>query len=180
MGRMHSSPGVPSPSALSVSKIHSTQVCLTRSVPLSGSLSLLGVSSSRYPPALFHAGDALGVLPSGLPPLVRYGTLSSLVTLLPLDAMPTRVNRSRQRRPPPTFSSPGLRLGSSASGFYSLPEAAPRSSVLPSERGRCPLGLCSPLGFSLSLRRTPLPAFSSLAISPTQRYFFALDMASES
>lgn len=60
--------GVSSPSALEVSKVHSTRACLTRYGPLPGFLSLLGAFSSRYPPALFRAGSALGVLPSGLFP----------------------------------------------------------------------------------------------------------------
>lgn len=82
----HPSPGVSFPSAHEVPKVHSPRVCLTRYAPLSGFLSLLGNSSSRYPPALFRAGNAPGILPSGLLPLVGYGTLSSLVALLSLEA----------------------------------------------------------------------------------------------
>lgn len=82
----HPSHGVSFPSAHEVPKVHSTRICLTRYVPLSGFFSLLGGYSSRYPPALFHAVNARGILPSGLLPPVGYGTLSGLVTFLSLEA----------------------------------------------------------------------------------------------
>jgi len=49
------------PSAHELRRIHSTPVCLTGYVPSSGFLALTTVSSSPERPALFHAGNALGV-----------------------------------------------------------------------------------------------------------------------
>lgn len=57
-------------------------------VPLLGFFSLLGVSSSRNRPALFHAGNAPGVLPPGLFPLGGCASLSGFATLLPLESGP--------------------------------------------------------------------------------------------
>jgi hypothetical protein len=78
--------GILPPKALEESEVHSPRACLTRYVPLPGFHTLLGVSSSRNRPVLFHTGNAPGVSPSGLFPLHGYGTLSSLVTLLTLPS----------------------------------------------------------------------------------------------
>jgi hypothetical protein len=59
------------PSATSVLEARSSRSCLLRHLPTSGFLTLLPVSFFQYLPALFHAGAAHGVLPSGLFPLTE-------------------------------------------------------------------------------------------------------------
>jgi hypothetical protein len=54
---------------ISSSRAHSPRACLTRYVAPSGFLNLLTLSFSRSRPALFHAGNALGVTPSRAFPL---------------------------------------------------------------------------------------------------------------
>jgi hypothetical protein len=63
-----SSPGVWAPSAASELEARFTRVCLTRHLPTSGFRTLLPVSILQHLPALFHAGTAHGVFPSGLFP----------------------------------------------------------------------------------------------------------------
>lgn len=66
---------------------HSSRVCLARYVALSGFLSLLAPYFSRRLPALFHAGNALGVPPSrAFPPRQAGDTFSGPHALLPLAA----------------------------------------------------------------------------------------------
>jgi len=63
--------GVLSPSAFSVPEARFPRVCLTRHLPSSGFLTLLTTCFLRNPPAMFQAGNALGVFPSGLLPLAK-------------------------------------------------------------------------------------------------------------
>jgi hypothetical protein len=69
--RNRHSRGVPSLSAHAASGVHSTRACLTRYVPPPGFLTLLTASSSRRPPALFHAGGTRRVSPFGAFPFRR-------------------------------------------------------------------------------------------------------------
>jgi hypothetical protein len=146
--------GVFSPSALEVSKVHSPRGCLPRYVPLSGFLSLLGVFSSRYPPALFHAGNALGVLPSGLLPPVGYETLSGPLTLLPLGAKDASVDDTacvalHGLCPSAELWHPRLQ------GFAPRRKPFRQLAVLPARCGRCPPGLFFPSrAFSPSATKT--------------------------
>lgn len=113
---------------------HLARVCLTRYVALSGFLSLLALCFSRRLPALFHAGNALGVPPSrAFPPRQAGDTFSGPHALLPLAAA--------------YGSTPGpqARRGSVA--------AACRISGLAA--ARCSPGLSSPPGFSLLPRWDP-------------------------
>lgn len=59
------------PSALPELETRTTRACLTRLLPTSGFCTLLTVYVLQNPPALFHAGHALGVLPSGLFPFAE-------------------------------------------------------------------------------------------------------------
>jgi len=111
---------------------HSARVCLTRYVALSGSLSLLALSFSRRLPALFHAGNALGVLPSRAFPPRQAGT--SFRCPLPSCRWPPRTARLQGLRPD---VGPLLRRP-----YSGLAEA------------RCPPGLSSPPGSS------PLPRWN--------------------
>jgi len=63
--------GLRSPSALSALEARSTPVCLAGHLPSSGFRTLLTVCFFQNLPALFHAGNALGVFPSGLFPLTE-------------------------------------------------------------------------------------------------------------
>jgi hypothetical protein len=65
------SPGVWSPTAYEATGARSTRAYLTRHLPPTGFLTLLTVSFSRSPLALFHASAAHGVHPSGLFPLTE-------------------------------------------------------------------------------------------------------------
>jgi hypothetical protein len=66
---------------------HHPRACLTRFVALTGFLSLLALCFSRRLPALFHAGNALGVPPSrAFPPRQAGDTFSGPLALLPLAA----------------------------------------------------------------------------------------------
>jgi len=66
-----SSPGVLSPSAYPALEARFTRVSHTRHLPSPGFRTLLTVSFFQSLPALFHAGNALGVLPSGPFPLAE-------------------------------------------------------------------------------------------------------------
>jgi hypothetical protein len=66
--RQSPSHGISAPTAFVKSEVHLLRVCLARYVPLSGFFNLLGISSSRNLPVLFHTGNALGIYPSGLFP----------------------------------------------------------------------------------------------------------------
>jgi hypothetical protein len=63
--RHYPSHGISAPTAHIESEVHLARVYLARYVPLTGFLNLLGFSSSRNLPALFHAGNAHGISPSG-------------------------------------------------------------------------------------------------------------------
>jgi hypothetical protein len=60
--------GVSSPTTHEPERVHSTPACHTDYVPSSGFLTLSTDSSSLGRPALFHAGNAHGVRPSGVFP----------------------------------------------------------------------------------------------------------------
>lgn len=66
-----SSPGVWSPSAASTLEARLPRVYLTRHLPTPGFCTLLPVYFLQHLPALFHAGTARGVFPSGLFPLAE-------------------------------------------------------------------------------------------------------------
>lgn len=66
-----SSPGVLAPSALAAPEARFPRAYHTRHLPSLGFCTLLTVSFFQSLPALFHAGNALGVLPSGLFPLTE-------------------------------------------------------------------------------------------------------------
>jgi len=80
--RRYPSHGISFPTAHDESEVHLTRVCLTRYVPLTGFLNLLGLYSSRNLPVLFHTGDAHGISPPGRFPQRGDGTFSGHVTLL--------------------------------------------------------------------------------------------------
>jgi hypothetical protein len=73
----------PTPSTHKPRRVHSTPVCLTGYVPPTGFLTLTTVCSSPERPALFHAGNAHGVLLSrGFPSLPGSVTHRLGITLL--------------------------------------------------------------------------------------------------
>jgi len=63
--------GLRSPSALAALEARSTPVCLAGHLPSSGFRTLLTACFFQGLPALFHAGNALGVFPSGPFPLTE-------------------------------------------------------------------------------------------------------------
>jgi len=67
-GSIGNSHGVSSPTTLEPERVHFTPGCHPDYVPSSGFLTLSTVSSSLGRPALFHAGNAHGVRPSGVFP----------------------------------------------------------------------------------------------------------------
>jgi hypothetical protein len=74
---------VPSPATLVLRRVHSTPACLTGYVPPTGFYTLSTVCSSPERPALFHAGNAHGVLLSrGFPSLPGSVTHRLGITLL--------------------------------------------------------------------------------------------------
>jgi hypothetical protein len=127
---------------ISSSGAHLPRACLTRYVAPSGFLNLLTLSFSRSRPALFHAGNALGVPPFRAFPLssAAFRLIAGASTLMPLTKR---------------FPKESLRLDSralcreqvrcSALAYFSLVEA------------RCSPGLFSPPGYSPS---PPVPARS--------------------
>lgn len=70
------SPGLSVPSALQMCQIHSSQAYHTYYVALSGFRTLLELFSSAHRGALFHALNALGILPFRVFPCRQAGTLS--------------------------------------------------------------------------------------------------------
>jgi hypothetical protein len=82
--RQPASPGVPAPSALSASETRLTRVYQARHRPTSGFRTLLPASVLRSLPALFRAGNALGVLLQGLFPSQSLRALSGSVTFMTL------------------------------------------------------------------------------------------------
>jgi hypothetical protein len=113
---------------------------------------------------LFHAGNALGVLPSGLLPLVGYATLSGRLTLLPLGAKVASVKDAA------CVTLHG-RCPSAELWHHRLQGFAPRQkpfrklAVLPARSGRCPPGLSFPSrAFSPSATKASLKALSSHAL----------------
>jgi hypothetical protein len=71
---------------ISSSRAHLPRACLTRYVAPSGFLNLLTLSFSRSRPALFHAGNALGVSPFRAFPLssAAFRLIAGASTLMPL------------------------------------------------------------------------------------------------
>jgi hypothetical protein len=136
---------------ISSSGAHSSRACLTRYVAPTGFLSLLTPSFSRSRPALFHAGNALGVTPSrAFPPL------SAALPTHRRRIYPHAVDQKVPERTP-RLDSRALcqeQVRCSASAYFSLCEA------------RCSPGLSSPPGFSPSppvpARSFRLPAFVPL------------------
>jgi len=133
------------------SRAHLPRACLTRYVAPSGFLNLLTPFFSRSPPALFHAGNALGVFPfrafpplSAAPPTHRRRFYPHVVSQKILERTPRLDFRA--------FSQEQVRC--SASAYFSLDEA------------RCSPGFFSPPGFSpsspVSARSFRLPAFDPL------------------
>jgi hypothetical protein len=110
---------------LKESEVHTTRICLIRSVPLPGFSTLLGVFSSRNRPVLFHTGNAPGVLPPGLFP--------------PADTEPFRVSLPSWRYLL-DFSKGRIRCGTSS---CSTPR---KGRSRPPERpaSQPPSGFCSP------------------------------------
>jgi len=118
---------------------HSPRACLTRFVALTGFLSLLALCFSRRLPALFHAGNALGVQPSrAFPPRQAGDTFSGPHALLPLAAAYGSTSGPQARRGyvaaarhisdlATTRCSPGL---SSPPGSSPLPRWDPNGSLL--------------------------------------------------
>jgi hypothetical protein len=80
--RQPASPGVCAPSALSASETRLPRVYQARHRPTSGFRTLLPVFVLRSLPALFHAGNALGVLLQGLFPSQSLRALSGSVTFV--------------------------------------------------------------------------------------------------
>jgi hypothetical protein len=76
---------------------HFSRVCLARYVALPGFLSLLALCFSRRLPALFHAGNALGVPPSRAFPPRQAGT--TFRCPMPSCRLPPRTARLQGLRP---------------------------------------------------------------------------------
>jgi hypothetical protein len=96
---------------------HYPRVCLTRYVALSGFLSLLAPCFSRRLPALFHAGNALGVLPSRAFPPRQAGT-------------PSRGPMPSCRWPPRTARLQGLWPGAGPLSERAIFQASPQPAAL--------------------------------------------------
>jgi hypothetical protein len=129
---------------------HCPRACLTRFVALSGFLSLLALYFSRRLPALFHAGNALGVPPSRAFPPRQAGTPSQ--GPLPSCRWPSRAAR---------LQGLGARRGSVAATRHISGLAATRCSPgLSSPPGSSPLPRWDPYGSLLSWP-CPQPTLSS-------------------
>jgi hypothetical protein len=114
---------------------HYPRACLTRYVAPSGFPSLLTPSFSRSRPALFHAGNALGVTPSRAFPPLSAAPLTRRQRMFPLAVHPKVPERT------PGLDSRALsreQVRCSALAYFSRNEA------------RCSPGLSSPPGCSPS------------------------------
>jgi len=137
-----SSRGVRSPSAPSVREARLPRVCLTRHLPTSGFLALLPACFFPNLPALFHAGSAHGVFPSGLFPLAEPSFPLGSGTFLALIL--THVNSGK----------PEIHLNENLV-FKVLLSARirhPRARGEPVTEIAALLGFCWPLGISPSCR----------------------------
>jgi hypothetical protein len=74
--------GFGSPTAFEERRIHFSGAYLTPYVALPGFLTLSALCSPPGRPALFHAGNTLGVFPSELSPLKEPYRLSAAIALL--------------------------------------------------------------------------------------------------
>jgi hypothetical protein len=113
--------GVSSPSALAELEVRFTRACPTRHLPSSGFLTLLTIYSFQNLPALFHAGNALGVrLFRASPPQQSLHSLSRVAALLAFGSCPPK--------------------SASAATFRALLPARIRhlASKCPLTTGRCP------------------------------------------
>jgi len=139
-----SSPGVSGPSALEVSRARLPRVCLTRHLPSSGIRTLLTVCFSRHPPALFHAGRAPGLLPSGLLPFTEPSVPLGPGPLRDVGAEPPRSSRTSRSDP----SAPNLAF----EALLSAKIRHPRAPAFTSPRRPLPSWVSRPLGDSPSNR----------------------------
>jgi hypothetical protein len=109
-----SSPRVWSPSATSAPEARLTRVYLARHLPTPGFRTLLPVSFFQNLPAVFHAGNALGVLLQGLFPSQSLQSLSALVPFVALAVAwevfqeILKLNRSRSASPSRLYSLRGF------------------------------------------------------------------------
>jgi hypothetical protein len=127
---------------------HFTRACLTRYVALSGFLNLSALCFSRRLPALFHAGNALGVPPfRAFPPRPAEDTLSGPRALLPLAA--------------------AERLDSRALGQTRI--RCRRDRISGDATTRCSPGLSSPSGSCLSRDGAPIEPLLSWPCSAATR-----------
>jgi hypothetical protein len=118
------------------------RVCLTRHLPSSGFRALLTACFSRHPPALFHAGRARGLFPSGLLPFAEPSVPLGPGPLRDVGAMPPRSYRASPSDP----SAPNLAF----EALLSAKIRHPRAPAFTSSRGPLPSWVSRPLGDSPS------------------------------
>jgi len=158
--RQPASPGVSPPSALSASETRLTRVYQARHRPTSGFRTLLPVFVLRSLPALFHAGNALGVFLQGLFPSQSLRALSGSVPFVALSTagMEQRVNPKLD-----TFGACRLQ------GFALCEDSSSLGRSLIDPRDRCPPGFLTSKGFPLataqSFRPNPLMRLASALAS---------------
>jgi len=118
------------------------RVCLTRHLPSSGFRALLTACFSRHPPALFHAGRALGLFPPGLLPLAEPSVPLGPGPLRGVSAVPPRPSRASPSDP----SAPNLAF----EALLSAKIRHPRAPAFTSPRRPLPSWVFRPLGDSPS------------------------------
>jgi hypothetical protein len=159
--RQPASPGVSPPSALSASETRLTRVYQARHRPTSGFRALLPVFVLRSLPALFRAGNALGVLLQGVFPSQSLRALSGSVPFVTFatDGKEPRVNPKLS-----TFGACRLQ------GFALCEDSSSLGKSLIDPRDRCPPGFSTSKGFPLatarSLRPDPLMCLASALDKP--------------
>jgi len=158
--RQPASPGVSPPSALSASETRLTRVYQARHRPTSGFCTLLPVFVLRSLPALFRAGNALGVFLQGFFPSQSLRALSGSV---PFMALASAGNEPRVNPKLDPFGACRLQ------GFALCEDSSSLGKSLINPRDRCPPGFLTFKGFPLatarSLRFDPLMRLASVLAS---------------
>jgi hypothetical protein len=157
--RQPASPGVLDPSALSASETRLPRVYQARHRPTSGFCTLLPVFVLRSLPALFHAGNALGVFLQGFFPSQSLRALSGPVTFM---ALASADNEPRVNPKLDTLGACRLQ------GFAPCEDPSSLGKRLINPRDRCPPGFSTFKGFPLATAR-------SLRTDPLMRLASALD-----
>lgn len=152
--------GVCSPTAFAALEARSSRVCLARHRPSSGFRTLLTVCVFRSLPAVFHASNAHGVIPSGPFPLAEPEQPLGRPCLRGVSQLDPCVSEAETPSAPFNPASPSRLC--SPQGFVTC------RTGLTSLEGRCPLGFLPSRDF-LSDAAQHLRAGSPPELSPRLR-----------